>query len=113
MPNLTSFPAAQHECGASVSIQTRRVSDTLKILHFGLMTIGEHEIKKFTIAGDPKSDRMAQVASEILRDLYESTGFSIADAAPIHERSHINYAKHILTLTNFSCSRLVTYQEGQ
>jgi hypothetical protein len=45
-----------------------------------------------------KSDRMAKVASEILRDLYESTGFSIGDATPLHKRSHIDYAKHMLQL---------------
>jgi hypothetical protein len=32
---------------SSISIQ-----HTLKILHFGLMTIGEHELKTFPIAGE-------------------------------------------------------------
>jgi hypothetical protein len=41
---------------------------------------------------------MAQVASEILRDLYESARFSIADAAPLHKRSHIDYEKQMLQL---------------
>jgi hypothetical protein len=62
------------------------------------MTIGEHQLKTFTKAGHPKSDRMAQVASEILRNLYESEGFSITHAAPLHKQSHIDCAKHMLQL---------------